>query len=54
MMRGEVILVPFPLYDIEVHGMAGIVARARQSGLLSYEETRQVMHDSRTKEVVCT
>jgi len=33
------------LYDIEVHGTAGIVARARQSGLLSYEETRQVMHD---------
>jgi len=33
------------LYDIEVHGTAGIVARARQSGLLSYEETRQVMRD---------
>ncbi len=33
------------LYDIEVHGTAGIVARARQSGLLSYEETRQIMHD---------
>ena len=33
------------IYDIEVHGTAGIVARARQSGLLSYEETRQIMHD---------
>ena len=33
------------LYDIEVHGTAGIVARAHSSGLLSYEETRQVMHD---------
>ena len=44
----------FELYDTEVHGTAGIIARARQSGLLSYEETKQVMHDSRTKEVVCT
>jgi len=42
------------IYDIEVHGTAGIVARAHSLGLLSYEETKQVMHDSRTKEVVCT
>ena len=42
------------LYAIEVHGTAGIVARAHSLGLLSYEETKQVMHDSRTKEVVCT
>jgi len=33
------------LYDIEVHGTAGIVARAYSLGLLSYEETRRVMHD---------
>ena len=33
------------LYDIEVHGTAGIVARAHSLGLLSYEETRHVMHD---------
>nr|QNO49184.1 hypothetical protein CDCKMDEO_00029 [Methanosarcinales archaeon ANME-2c ERB4] len=42
------------LYDIEVHGTAGIVARAHSLGLLGYEETKQVMQDSRTKEVVCT
>ena len=33
------------LYDIEVHGTAGIVARAHHLGLLNYEETRQVIHD---------
>jgi predicted nucleic acid-binding protein len=33
------------LYDIEVHGTAGIVARAHSLGLLSYRETKQVMHD---------
>ena len=33
------------LYDIEVHGTAGIVARAQSLGLLSYEKTKQVMHD---------
>jgi len=37
------------LYDIEVHGTAGIVARAHSSRLLSYEETRQVMHDLHEK-----
>lgn len=31
------------LHSIEVHGTAGIVAKAFRSGSLSYEETKQVM-----------
>ena len=42
------------LYDLEVHDTAGIVARAQSSGLLSYEGMKHVLHDSCTKEVVCT
>ena len=31
------------LYSIEVHGTAGIIAKAFRSGSLSYEKTKQVM-----------